>query len=362
MNQYLPAKNHLALAVAAATLGISPASVAAPNDLEQRVETLEQQVTGQSGGIGHALQWSGLIEVEGFSAEDYNGDSTSNFELATVELGLEAQVNDYVSSNVLLLYEENASDDIGVDEATLTIAPPGAAWSSTFGRQYVPFGSFETGLVSDPLPLEIGETRETSALVEFGTSNLNGSVYAFNGDTEDDSADDTIGQFGASVAFQGGSEDMPVNVGAGYISSIGDSDGVSIGSVNDHVGAYDLSATVGVGPFTVIGEYLAAADSFEASELAFDGNGAEPVAYQLELGYGFEWGGMPASVNVSTQGTDEAVALGLPETRFLAGISVEPWKATSISVEFASDDDYDTSDGGTGESADSVVVQLATGF
>jgi len=35
----------------------------------------------------------------------------------------------------------------------------------TAGQLYVPFGAFETGLISDPLTLEIGETRESTVLL-----------------------------------------------------------------------------------------------------------------------------------------------------------------------------------------------------
>jgi len=85
-------------------------------------------------------------------------------------------------------------------------------------------------------------------------------------------------------------------------------------SLQDYVGGYDLYGSANIGDFTVIAEYLAAADAFDASELVFDGQGAEPRAYQAELGYGFEWAGMPATASVGLQGTDEALALGLPET------------------------------------------------
>lgn len=109
-------------------------------------------------------------------------------------------------------------------------------------------------------------------------------------------------------------------------------------------------------------EYLAATDAFRAGELAFDGGGAEPAAFQLELAYEFAIGQLPATASAGLQGTQEALALGLPEQRLLAGLSVEPWTDTSVSIEWAHDEDYALAEGGTGDSADTLTLQLAAGF
>lgn len=107
---------------------------------------------------------------------------------------------------------------------------------------------------------------------------------------------------------------------------------------------------------------MSAIDAFDAAELAFAGRGAEPGAWQLELAYALDWRGTPVTTAVGLQGTDEALALGLPEERALAGITAEPWRATSISLQLAHDRDYDRDDGGTGEDANTATVQLAVSF
>lgn len=67
-------------------------------------------------------------------------------------------------------------------------------------------------------------------------------------------------------------------------------------------------------------------------------------------------------MGVAWQGTKEALALELPETRVLAAISVEIFENTALSLEYAHDEDYSTSEGGSGDDADTFTLQLATSF
>ena len=47
------------------------------------------------------------------------------------------------------MYEEDDTD-LEVDVATITIADPDGPWFVTGGQQYLPFGAFETNMVSGP--------------------------------------------------------------------------------------------------------------------------------------------------------------------------------------------------------------------
>ena len=88
------------------------------------------------------------------------------------------EVGGVVEADVVLLYEQ-ADDDLTVDAATITAAPPEAPWQPTAGRHV--FGSFETHPVSDPLTLELGETRETAVQLAAASGGFAGSVFAFDG-------------------------------------------------------------------------------------------------------------------------------------------------------------------------------------
>ena len=317
----------------------------------------------QSVGIG------GTVEVEAGYTDPDAGDSSSDLVAATVEVGITTQINDWVAGEITLLYEEDETD-LEVDVATISIADPDSPWFVTAGQQYVPFGTYETNLVSDPLTLDLGEARETAVVAGIEGGGFNGGIYLFNGDIDEGGANE-IDSFGLYAGYGREIDNSSLRVNVGYISNIGDSDGVQE-SVNDNLGGDDfddqvpgvsVEAMYTTGPITFIAGYTAATARFRVNELAYRGSGAEPSAFNVEAGYNFNLAGKDATLAVSYQETDEAVSLGLPEKRVAAGVSVGVMENTTLSFEWAHDDDYCTSDGGTGENGgDTVTAQLAVEF
>jgi uncharacterized coiled-coil protein SlyX len=357
----------------------------APERVEKLDRALEEKEAAGAGWFDR-IEMAGLIEVEAYYAEPFGGGDESDVVLATFELGVASQVNDWVEVAASLLYEEDATD-LEVDLAYLTIAnSERTPVFFTAGQFYVPFGAYETNLVSDPLTLEIGETRETAVALGFVHRGFSGSVYAFNGDNRID-GDSRIGSWGANLAWGQERDALTWTVGAGYINDLGDSDTLQ-DSVADNrtawleglLGAGDPAAdtfstdptgrtggwtgnlAVIAGPFNVIGEYLTAADRFDPASLSYNGKGARPSAWNIEVGYGFEVLGREAVVAAAWQGSDEAVVLELPKQRWLVGVTVEIFASMALSLEYAHDTDYRTRDGGTGDTANAVVAQLAVEF
>ena len=67
--------------------------------------------------------------------------------LATVEIGIDGEINPSVQGHVLLLWEEGESENINdfMDEGTITISnPEKCPYYLTAGKMYLPFGSFES--------------------------------------------------------------------------------------------------------------------------------------------------------------------------------------------------------------------------
>lgn len=389
-------KTTLATALAAALVGTGSAGAANLEEelaaIKARLNALEQQVQAQdaeirekdreiaelksrdsdaiSGGGGwfQGIQIGGVIEVEAGHTSPYQGDNENDIVVATVELGIAAQINDWTQGEIVLLYEEDDTD-LEVDVATITIADPDSTWFVTAGQQYVPFGTYETNLVSDPLTLEIGETRESAILAGIESGGFHGGIYVFNGDNKED-GDNRIDNYGATAGFatEGGAGEFAANLG--YINDIGDSDTLqdaingNLGNndITDHVAGWTADAMFRSGPFVLIAEYTRAADSFAVAELPFDGGGAQPEAFNIEAGYDFNVGGKDAVVAIAYQGTDEALALELPETRIAAALSVAIMENTTISFEVARDEDYSQSKGGTGKKATTATAQLAVEF
>lgn len=309
---------------------------------------------------------SGALEVEANHTTDYNDVKTSDIRVATAQLAIDAQIHEWAKAHLLFLFEEDDTDPPEFDEAYITLGNTDISpFYLSLGRMYV-FGGYDTMMVSDPLTLELGETRATVAQLGFSSNGFYGSISAFNGDTKKNQ-DDTIENFAATLGFSHEDDNMNYDIGLDYINNLAES-GVVMDTVTDpdnlvdYVSAMTIRGSLTYGPFSVAGQYLTALDKFDVADLTFNGKEAEPKAWGIEGGYTFDMMGKESTFALGYQATEDALALELPEQRYLATFSVEVVKNTSISLEWAHDNDYDTQDGGTGNNADTVTLQVATEF
>ncbi|MYA96105.1 MAG: LbtU family siderophore porin [Nitrospinae bacterium] len=371
----------LLLAAAAALLWHAPAFAQQSVEerllnMEKRIRQLEERVSAQdkvivekdkqisrlTGGDKwfEAVEIGGAIDIRGIVTDPPGGDNETDLVVDSVELGIGAQVNDWVSGEVVLLYE---GEGVDVDTATVTIGPPEGAWSLTGGQLYVPFGVYETNLISDPLTLDIGETRQTAFQIDGSAGALSGSVFVFKGDNMED-GDNLIQGFGFAAGYSVETGSFELGLNLSYTNDLGDSDGLEVEGAEgyDRVAGISASAMLTIGSISVLGEYLGAMDTFGADYVAFGDYGAKPSAWMLEAAYGFELAGKEATLAASYQTTDEALALELPKKRFLLGLSAEVMDGVSLGVEWARDTDYGVEDGGSGENTDTFTLQLAAEF
>ncbi len=286
------------------------------------------------------LAIGGVVEVEASSGED-----TSDIAVATVEVGLAAQINERVAAEVVLLHEEDETD-FSVDTATISLAFTDNL-SVTAGQTYIPFGVFDSNMISDPLTLELAETSTTALQADIATGPLVASLYTFNGVN----AEEEIDNWGVNLAWTNDN----LSLALGYLANIGDTDTIAAETIDSKVPGMSVSAGVNLGGFSLIGEYISASDEFRIG----DGNAdyrftakAQPSATNLELAYSMG----ETTFAVGVQNTGEAEELGLPEKRTLAAISHELMENTVVGLEWASDEDY------AGDSSDTVTAQLAVAF
>ncbi|SRR6056297_855640 len=352
------------------------------DELAPRWERVEEQLEegGTDGGWFQNVEVGGLVEVEAGWSDSYTGDDESDIVLATMELGIGARINDWTRADILFLHEEDDTD-LEVDVATVTIAAPGGPWSLTGGQFYLPFGVFDSHMVSDPLTLELGETRESAVMLGGAMNDFSGGVYLFNGEN-DAGGDQDIDNWGAVVGYATEARGLGLAANIGFIDDLGDSDALrdtidanlaelaaadpgraaGLDGRRDDVHGWFASAMLTAGRFTLIGEYLAATDRFEADELMDGSARLKPEAWNVEAGAAFVLGGRDAAFAVGLQGSDDALALELPRRRYLAALSVWVLDNTMLSFEWAHDEDYGRSDGGTGNHADTVTAQFAVEF
>ncbi|MBM4153006.1 MAG: LbtU family siderophore porin, partial [Kiritimatiellaceae bacterium] len=264
--------------------------------LEKEVTELQShdeavQAAGKPGPwrLPEGLEVGALVETEA-SYSHTPSDDEEDLSLATVELFGGWQVVNWLRGDLVLLYEEDNTEPMDVDQAIVTFGD-----TEVFplyvqaGKQYVPFGHLDSQFVSDPIVLELSESQETAALLGVEHRNFNASASVYDGDVETD-GDNTIENAVLATSYGFARTNSTIHFGGAWIRNIMDSDGLT-GVLEDadyaytdhNTGGLDVWATATYGDATLITEYVTAVD-----EIHVDGvdTGLKPSSMNLELGYG----------------------------------------------------------------------------
>lgn len=339
-------------------------------DLQRRIEDKGEGQESLLQVLFDRLEFNGLMEVEAYSSEDFNGDETSDIDLATVELDIHGRINNWSSAHLLLKYEERDNDDdFFVDEGTITIGNQAEFPVLLIaGKMYIHFGGYNSNMISDPLTLELGETNVDALQVVTEMNGLYSTLYVFNGDTDETGKDDAIRSFGINGGYTMVRDNLSLEVGFDWLNNLADSNGLgehiatTSGTIGDQVAGLAAHVALEAHNFTLICEYLAALADFELGEVDFKGKGAEPVTYNVEVGYTTDVANRPVTFALGYQGSGEAVDLGLPEDRYIGTVKMEVLPRTILALEYFHDEDYSVVDGGTGNAGESLTMQLALEF
>lgn len=297
------------------------------------------------------VSFSGLVEVEG-SYVDNDGDSSSDLSLATFELDLEARVTDWLSAHAVLLYEEDGDDELLVDEAYIRMKKEDMPFFAEAGRMTQAFGNFATGMISDPLTLELGETKHHASLrVGYEADPLTASLALLKGDVQKAGKDD-INTFVAAIGAAGEvNESFRYGLGASYISNIADTDGLQDAyepyghETSEFVGGYSVYGIAGIGSFEFRAEYLTAADAFSDGDLA----GMQPQACNFEIGYDFP---LPLHLALRYAGADDFEV----EKQYGATLAYDLAEEATLALEYLHMKNEDRT------KSDMVTLQLAMEF
>lgn len=292
----------------------------------------------------------GVIEIEAGFSDDFSGASSSQIEVATVELVFDSKINKNISSHILLLHEADTA--LEVDEASISIDISNGT-TVTAGQLYLPFGNYETNMISDSLPHEFSEVRETAIQLDYEVGAISSSVYLFNGSVLETGADESIDSFGFNLAYEADN----VTVGMSYTNNLTDGDLITDSitdptAVTSYTAGLSIYSTASLGSTSVFFEYVTALDEMIASDLSNSTVNAEPSTINLEVGFELK----DAMFAIAYQTTDEAAAFDLPESRLMLSYSMDVMKDTSLAFEIASDTDY------ADENASAITIQLATSF
>ena len=142
--------------------------------LLERIEKLEHRQGLFSRPWMQHIAISGVLEAEaGYVRTDYKNPADADTDetdavLATMELCIDADLTDYVSGHMVFLWEEDDTEPVDLDTGFITVS--GGDKLPVYvnlGKMYLPFGMFESFMISDPLPLELAETRESAIQAGF---------------------------------------------------------------------------------------------------------------------------------------------------------------------------------------------------
>jgi hypothetical protein len=304
------------------------------------------------------IQVSGLIEVEAAYQENDPEADSGDVDLASTELVFDAKVATGVDGHVMIKYEDG---DVFLDEGFITLSG-GDAFPAYLiaGRQYIPFGNFDSHFVTDPNTLILGETTEGAVVAGYrlGGEMVDISAGVFNGRANEAGEDDTIDSFVAAVTVQ---PMESVLFGASYTSNLASSNALSeeLTTLNDEidslVGAWSAFASVEfLERYYLIAEYVAALDDFTAGEIYLgDTRARQPSAWNLELGIALAEG---LEVAARYGGSDDGAGF-LPESQYGAVVNWGCFENTNLALEYLHDEYEDDVN-----EADTVTVQLAVEF
>lgn len=241
-----------------------------------------------------------------------------------------------------------------VNKAFITIGDlEKSPFYGSVGQFYVPFGTYSSIMISDPPTKILTRTKGRPFLLGFqqqGDQSLYGSIYGFRGDAKVGS-DNGINNGGINLGYKVKTDKFKVNVGGGVIADIADSGGMQLAtnfSANEilahRVPGYNLRGVFGLGDkIDFIAEFVSATTQFNPADMSYNGHGAKPYAYDLELGYSFMMFEKPNTIALDYAGSHEALAVGLPLTRYGVVWTASLWRNTLAALEFRHDNNYGSS-------------------
>ena len=317
-------------------------------------------------GEAEAAEWEGiqlapgvtlglLAEIEASWAKA-GDEKESDITVSKLEIGLSADPVEGVHAEAVLHWEQD--EDVEFDTAFVCLGgTEKIPVALEAGRIYAPFGKFETAMVSDPLTLELGETRETLAALTWTGGPLTLWAGAFAGELEKEEKKIENAVAAASVAPCDGLEigaafSSDLREGKGYLDDLNDI--ASSADFGDRVPAVNAWLVWTIADFTLSAEYLGAVDDLEVSMEDEDGvlvaTADKPQAWSVEGAYAFleDW-----TLALRYEGSKEFQ--GWPETRWGGTLAWQFNRFASVAAEYL----YGTYDDSDLDNAHRLALKLA---
>lgn len=357
---------HAELAVLLWLAGTTPALAAHPDsnteldNLRQRIEVLETgraEKPDEEGPFSlfagnSRLTFGGTLELQASYTAPEQGEASSDLSLATAALATEVTVSAALDGHLVLLYEEEPGEDaLQVDEAVIALHSPrpllGQTLSFYGGRLYLPFGRFNSFMVSDPLTLELGETSDTAALFALEGPLWNLRLGVFNGGTDAQGDADRIDSLVAALEVTALEN---LSCGVSWISDLATSDSALVtdpARYRDPVPGASAFLSARFATLALEAEILGALEDFDPALVDLsDLTGRRPRAWNLEVAW------MPTDDLQLAARCEQARTFRENPRRWGVAASWAPLPHTLLALEYLH----------ALPAADSVTAQLALDF
>lgn len=214
----------------------------------------------------------------------------------------------------------------------------------TVGRRYVPFGQYNSYMITGSLAEPLGKTEAGSLLIGYqqptGSGNYT-NIYILKGVKKIfwDSSQQNIAGF--TTGYIVNSSFGKMDIGVDYIQSIAVAQAL-IGTTTDNIPGLDGHASINIKDFTLLAEYTKAISRFNPNALAYYNKGAQPAAINLELGYHFTTLGKKSIFAINVGKTYESASLSLPQKRISLEYNISFYSHAILGFQYLHNFNYAT--------------------
>lgn len=343
-------------------LVISSCSLAVAGDKEDDAGAFPQPLEEYGIEFHASLEFEYRTE-EGYDDTEDASSSTTTSDSATLDIEFGYQPCDWFRGDIFITWDDETP--LEIDEGFVTLGDTETfPLFLTAGKLTLPFGLFETSMISDPLSQEVGEIKTYAVAIGIEWQGLYASTFIYDGSTidgDDDGRDLKV--FGAGAGYLYEQEDVVFMVGGGWVENLPDADSFSEFLDEEHLHLEDRSPGAVVyslleySRLTLFAEYVSALEHIEVIDEDETVDLGRSEAWNAEISYSMEIEDVEAVAALS-YGRSNSLGDLLPKKRLGGCITVFPFPYLKVAVEYLREYDYSVSKGGTGDEADIVTFQL----
>lgn len=321
--------------------------------------------------------------VEGQVLYDNNNNYTKNSKtdvnLSRAELDVIAEAGPWTTASMIINYEDKRDTNysntvarsnhsrIRLDRGFLTIGQLNKfPIYATIGQMYASFGKYASYMVTTPPTQILGRVKDRMLTIGYNQFGVYAQIYGMSGETQSKTGSEIIKHSGFDLGYKLFEHDnFVMDLGAGVLGCLAESEGmqnnvfgkkVSSSGTNPSGGEIITSRVMGINghievdfynAYTVLAEYIGASKAYDVTDLAFNGHGARPQAFDIQGAYRFKVINRPSTIFAGFSLTEQALALDVPKQSFFAGYTMSIIKNTLASIEYRHDINYSLGDTST---------------